>query len=195
MNPFEQTYGPDLMKKPLPLAILFSLALVLGLLMASKGVEVAIVMLVLPFAALYLVNFFIDPRIGIITIIAFGFFVNGLPRYVPATWGLLLDGLLVMMYLALFFKSFKVRIPWEKAQSQLTILASIWLGYALLQAFNPEAASIKAWFYAVRGVALYQWLIIPLCFVLFNRPKDMMVLFYGMGWNQHFGNHQRNSVT
>ncbi|WP_190810949.1 O-antigen ligase [Flagellimonas sp. S3867] len=177
MNPFERTYGQDLLKKPLPILTLFSLAIASALLIASKGIIAGVGIIAFPLGMLYVINLFLSPRIGIITIIAFSFFVTGISRYLPGTWGLMIDGLLFMMYMALFFKEFRIRIPWNNARSQLTILVSIWFGYAMMQAVNPEAVSIEAWFYAMRGIALYQWLIIPLCFILFNRPKDMMTVF------------------
>lgn len=178
MNTFHQTYGTDLLKKPLVVAILFSVLIVLGVTIAQKGLIVAIMFIVLPIGLFYLGSLMLNPRIGIITVLAFSFFVVGLSRYVPATWGLLIDGLLLLMYLALFFKAFRMKIPWSNAASQLTLLAFIWFAYIFLQVANPEAASIAAWFYAMRGVALYQFLIIPLLFILFNKPKDLMVFFY-----------------
>lgn len=177
MNTFQRTYGQDLLKKPIPILMLFSLAICSALLIASKGLIAGIGIIAFPMAMLYVINLFLNPRIGIITIIAFSFFVTGISRYLPGTWGLMIDGLLFMMYLALFFKEFRIRIPWSNAKSQLTLLVSVWFGYAFLQAVNPEAVSIEAWFYAMRGIALYQWLIIPLCFILFNKQKDLMLFF------------------
>lgn len=176
-TPFDRTYGTDLLRKPLPLLILFSVGLAFAHLIATKGIIPGVAIIVLPIGVGYFLGLFVNPRIGIITIIAFSFFVTGLSRYVAATWGLLIDALLVLMYLSLFFKAFRIKIPWSRAKSQLTILVSVWLGYAFMQAVNPEAASIEAWFYAMRGIALYQGLIIPLCFILFNKPKDMMTFF------------------
>ena len=175
--PFNRTYGTDLMRKPIPLLIMFSTAFAFAHLIATKGMIPGILVIVLPIGVGYFVGLFVNPRIGIITILGFSFFVTGLSRYVPATWGLLIDVLLVLMYLALFFKAFRITIPWNRAKSQLTILVNVWMGYAFMQAVNPEAVSFQAWFYAMRGIALYQWLIIPLCFIMFNKPKDMMTFF------------------
>ena len=177
MNTFQRTYGQDLLRKPIPILMLFSLAICSALLIATKGLIAGIGIIVFPLGMLYVINLFLNPRIGIITIIGFSFFVTGISRYLPGTWGLMIDGLLFMMYLALFFKEFRIRIPWSNAKSQLTLLVSVWFGYAFLQAVNPEAVSIEAWFYAMRGIALYQWLIIPLCFILFNKQKDLMLFF------------------
>lgn len=177
MNSFEKTYGTERLYEPLTLLIIVSTVFVLGSLMASKGIMVALAALVLPLAFTYLGCLFLNPRIGLVTIIVYSFVVTGLSRYVPASWGLLNDGLMLLMYLALFFKAFKIKIPWNKANSQLTILVSIWMGYALFQAVNPESVSFAAWFYAMRGFALYQFLIIPLLFILFDKPKDLQLFF------------------
>ncbi|MEN1784060.1 MAG: O-antigen ligase family protein [Bacteroidota bacterium] len=177
ISPFQRTYGRDLLQKPVPILILLSAGLAFAHLIATKGLIIGIALIAFPLAILFLVNLFVNPKMGIPIIIGFSFFVTGLSRYVPMTWGLMVDGLLLLMYLALFFKAFRIKIPWDRAKSQLTILVSVWFGYAMMQAVNPEAASIAAWFYAMRGIALYQWLIIPLCFILFNKQKDMMTFF------------------
>ncbi|MBT8238167.1 MAG: hypothetical protein KJN65_05945, partial [Croceitalea sp.] len=150
-----------------------SICITSALLVVSKGLVAGIGMIVLPIAVVYLGALFIKPKIGLITIFVLNFLILGLGRYVPMTWGLLIDGLLFLIYLALFFKAFKIKIPWSRANSQLTLLVTIWFGYALFQAVNPEAVSFAAWFYAMRGLALYQWMIVPLLFIIYNDPKDL----------------------
>jgi uncharacterized membrane protein YccC len=49
---------------------------------------------------------FKNPKTGIYLLIILGFLVTGLTRYLAAPWGLAIDGILVLIYLALFFKSF-----------------------------------------------------------------------------------------
>lgn len=177
MNPFEKTQGSDYLRKPLPILLLLSVVLATGHLTATKGLVAGLAVMVLPFAAFYVGALFVNPRIGVITILIFNFFVLGIGRYIPMTWGLLMDGLMVLMYLALFFKAFRIKVPWKRANSQLTLLVSVWFGYAILQIANPEAVSIAAWFYAMRGLALYQWLFVPLVFILFNTRKDLHLFF------------------
>ncbi|RRQ49502.1 O-antigen ligase domain-containing protein [Maribacter algicola] len=177
MNPFLTTHGPDHLRKPLPVALLLSVILITSYLTATKGIVATLAVLVLPLVAMYVGALFVNPRIGIITILIFNFFVLGIGRYIPMTWGLLMDGIMVLMYLSLFFKAFKIKVPWSRASSQLTLLVSVWFGYAVLQIVNPEAVSVAAWFYAMRGLALYQWLFVPLVFILFNKHKDLHVFF------------------
>ncbi|MEM8762254.1 MAG: O-antigen ligase domain-containing protein [Bacteroidota bacterium] len=177
MHTFQTTSGSDYLKKPLPILLLLSIALTTGHLTATRGLVLGIAVMILPFAFIYLGLLFVKPRLGIVTILIFNFFVLGIGRYIPMTWGLLMDGLMVMMYLALFFKAFKVKVQWDLAKSQLTLLVTIWFGYAVLQIANPEAVSVAAWFYAMRGLALYQWLFVPLVFILFNKKEDLHLFF------------------
>ena len=125
----------------------------------------------------FLYAVFNNPRLGIISIIIMGFLANGFARYVQIPWGLSIDGLIVITYLALFFKGFKTRLKWSNARTGLTLVVSIWMFYVLAQLFNSEAVSLEAWFYAMRGLALYQWLLIPLAYLLFNKPKDLKAFF------------------
>ncbi len=177
MNPFETTSGSDYLRKPLPILMLLSVVLTTAHLTATQGLVAGIGVMVIPFAIVYLGALFVNPRIGVVTVLIFNFFVLGIGRYIPMTWGLLMDGIMVLMYLALFFKAFRIKVPWNRAASQLTILASVWFGYAIFQIVNPEAVSIAAWFYAMRGLSLYMWMFIPLVFILFNKPKDLKLFF------------------
>lgn len=172
-NPFYRTYGTDWLKEPLPILILISFALGVGHLTATKGLIAGIGMIILPIGVVYMAVLFAKPKLGLLTIFVLNFLVLGLGRYEPMTWGLLIDGLLFMIYLALFFRAFKIKVPWNKARSQMTLLAAVWMGYALFQVVNPEAVSFMAWLYAMRGLALYQFMIVPLLFILYNKPKDL----------------------
>lgn len=181
MNPFSATYGSDTLRQPIPIVLLLAISLVIGYLTATRGLVMGIALMLFPLLLVFLGALFLKPKIGIITVFIFNFMVLGIGRYIPMTWGLLMDGIMVIMYLALFFKSFRIKVPWENARSQLTLLVSIWFGYALLQLVNPEAVSIAAWFYAMRGIALYQWLFVPLLFMLFNKHTDLKLFWYIWG--------------
>lgn len=120
---------------------------------------------------------FKNPKAGIYLLIAFGFFVTGATRYVNFPWGLVIDAVLVLIYIGLFFKGFGNKVSWNKANSTLTVLVAIWMLYVLFQLANPEVLTREAWLYAMRGVGMYQLLIIPLLFVLFDKQKDLNVFF------------------
>ncbi|TAJ13941.1 O-antigen ligase domain-containing protein [Marinilabiliaceae bacterium JC017] len=164
--------------------VVFFKAVVIGLLAVSVsvlivkfGIMVTLMGIFLPVGILLLYQVFKSPETGLwITFIA-NYFVLGLTRYIPAPLGLSIDLLLVLTLMAVFFKYFKQRHRWLAAKSDLTLLAAIWFLYALFQFVNPEAVSRVAWFYAMRGIALYMLLTVPLVFMLFNKPKHLKRFF------------------
>ena len=173
MSHFDKIYGADLLNKPKYIFLLLAVTGICAWIIAKMGLIAGLAFVVLPIALAFLSITFLYPRAGLIVIFILNFIALGINRYVPAPWGLSIDGILVLIYLALFLKSFRTNIPWENAKSDLTLLAAIWYAYALFQLLNPEAASRVAWFYAMRGVALYMLLIIPLIFILFGKRKDL----------------------
>lgn len=176
-NPFEVNSGANRLTNLNVLIPILGIVLVFTLVIVKMELLGLIGFIALVFVSGLLYTIFKYPKSGIILLIILGFFVTGAARYIPAPWGLSIDGLLVLIYLALFFKGFAYKIPWGNAKSSLTLVVSIWMGYIFLQIANPEAQSIEAWFYAMRGVALYQWMTIPLLFILFNKSKDLDTFF------------------
>lgn len=49
----------------------------------------------------------------------------------------------------------------------------LWMAYNVAEIFNPEARSVTAWVYAVRGTALYMFLTVPLTLLYANTEKDL----------------------
>ena len=181
INPFELNSGSNRFLNFNVLISVLVITLLITIAIVKTGVIGFIGFIGLIFAIALIYTVFKYPKSGIFLLIILGFFVTGIARYIPSPWGLSIDGLLVLIYLALFFKGFAYKVFWNKAKSPLTLVVSIWMVYILLQVANPEAQSIEAWFYAMRGVALYQWLSIPLLFVLFNKSKDLNNFFIVWG--------------
>lgn len=171
---FSKTYGSELLKKPIYLIGLLLIMLALGYILGKKGMLVGIGLLGIPFILTYVYFIFLNPKVGLIGIFFLNFFTLGILRYIKGIpLGLAVDAHFLLIYLALFFKSFFQKVPWANAKSDLVLLAIIWYGYALFQLVNPEAVSRVAWFYAMRGVALYMLFTIPIIFIIFNKKKDL----------------------
>lgn len=175
-NDFTIARGSDILRKPIWFLGLLLVMLALAYMIAQGGIVAGVGIIMIP-AVLTTVSFiFKIPRVGLIVIYLLNYIILGLSRYVKGIpFGLSIDGILIMIYLALFFKSFFEKVPWKNAKNDLVVLAVVWYGYALFQLVNPEAVSRVAWFYAMRGVAFYMLLIIPIIFIVFNKRKDLDV--------------------
>lgn len=173
MDKFDPVSGSDRMRSPFFIALILLISGVSAYLMAKGGLIISVMLLILPLILILLNRIFNAPYFGFIIVFTANFFMLGIYRYIPGPLGLTIDGLLILTYLSLFFRSFNQPVNWSLAKSDLTLLAVIWFGYSVFQLVNPETVSRAAWFYAMRGVSLYMLLTIPLTFILLNREKDL----------------------
>ncbi len=111
------------------------------------------------------------PKHALNLMFGLSFLLIGFTRFVVAPFGLVIDFMIFLAWIIVFFKSFK-GADWSIKNNSLTICWTIWMGYNFLQILNPEARSLEAWIYAVRGTALYSFLLIPLIFLIYNQKKD-----------------------
>lgn len=118
-------------------------------------------------------------RLGLYMVLIMSFVLPILGRYFPSSipYGLSIDIILVISLLLLFAKHYR-DLKTERLKHPVFWLMLIWMGYILLQIFNPLAHSFAAWFYSMRGIALYQTLIFMLLFLTFNTKKDLKPFLY-----------------
>lgn len=179
MRKKKQYRGSDILRHPIAVVLVLLVAVGIGYLFVSGGIKIAAALLMLPFILIFLNRFFVSPRIGVYAIITAAFVAIGLTRYIPGVpFGLSIDGLLVLTYIAIFFKYFYNKMSIKPILNDLTFLALIWFLYSLAQFFNPLALSRQAWFYAMRGMSLYMFLLIPIILLIFNRVKYLYAFLY-----------------
>ncbi|MGB0177289.1 MAG: hypothetical protein ACPF9D_08985 [Owenweeksia sp.] len=156
------------------------MAAVTGYLMVTRGLVVAGAAIAIPFLIAFFVIFFRFPKFGIYFVLIMSFILPILGRYVPSgiPFGLTIDIILVFTYLVLFLKHWK-KVDFSLAANEVMLLMSIWMAYIVLQIFNPQAYSFSAWFYSMRGVALYQDLV---CALSFSRIARIGIAFSIYGW-------------
>jgi ABC-type multidrug transport system fused ATPase/permease subunit len=177
MDKFDPVFGSDRIRSPFFITLMVIVAIVSAFVIAKGGIIIGLLLILLPVMLIVLNRIFNAPYFSFLIVFFANFFILGLNRYIPGPLGLTIDGLLILTYLSLFFKSFEQPVNWSLAKSDLTLLAGIWFGYSLFQLVNPETVSRAAWFYAMRGMSLYMILTIPLTFIILNRQKDLNLIF------------------
>jgi hypothetical protein len=183
LNPFEKASGSNKLGTPMYVALILGVALIAGWLISSSGLIAGIGLIVFPFIFAYLILFFKYPIIGLYTAISLGFIILGLGRYIKGLqFGLAMDGMLALTYIALIFSRFRDKIDWTPAKKDITLLAAIWFAYSLVEAVNPESRSFPAWLAGMRGISLYMMMIIPLAllFINTNRKLDIFLVLWGV---------------
>ncbi len=158
--------------------ILGVLATVLaGMVMAKGGIVTSALTLVLGLVAVFLVIYGRHPQTGIYGIMVMGFLTAVLSRYFPfAPYGLLVDAFLVLTFLILLFRHWQ-DFDLSPAKNDLSLVWLLWLVFIVLMIANPLSRSVMAWFYAMRGFALYSALMVPLVFLIFKDRVDMERIF------------------
>ena len=152
-------------------SVLLGLALGLGYLMSISGIEGAGLVAVLPIGLVYLYVLFSKPIWGLYTYIICSYFIVGVIRYVNAPAGLAVDFVLFLTASAVIFTGKKADIA--KANNPMTWIVVIWFLYTAALVANPEARSLQAWFYAIRGLSGYFAIAIPLIFILMDKKRDL----------------------
>ncbi|MBI1316892.1 hypothetical protein GC167_08565 [bacterium] len=167
--------------------ILIGVVLLLGLgyVIVAYGASPGLGAIAIPPLILGLRSVYLDPKKAIWSVLAFGFLLSFFSRYFPVfTFGLVVDIALAATFLLLFIKDYR-KMRFERAGNIITLLMMLWMIYMLLELVNPEAHSAQAWFYSMRGIALYQVLLIPLGFMLLDSRKDFYTYLYiwiGLSW-------------
>ena len=134
--------------------------------------------LVMP-AAIVVVGFLIKyPKWSLHAALIAGFLATGASGYIPAPMGLAVDGLLALGLLIALFQRVKPEPGGVSAWLPVAFIA--WMGITILQLANPVGGHPVAWFYAMRGVALYPLLIVGIGYLL--QPDRTFLKWFILFW-------------
>jgi cell division protein FtsW (lipid II flippase) len=183
VDDFQET-GSEKLKKPFYFLILVFFAFVCAYAIAMKGMVIGLLIIILPVLFYLLIRIFLDPRFGLFLMFTFSFLAIGIYRYVPGDipFGLGVDAILVIVLLALILGRGR-HLDWKAAGNDFTAVSVIWMAYTIMEIANPEAVSFAAWFYAMRGVALYQILMVVVGFLILKDKKDLklfLLIWFGI---------------
>jgi hypothetical protein len=178
-NQFDTITGSEKLNSPKYVFFLLSFTVLSIWVITHLGIGGALILITFPFLMLYFYWLFRSPITGLWASIILGFFLLGFARYIDADIqiGLGMDIVLALTYVAFIIKHFYNKGIWTPAKKDVTLLAAIWLGYSILELFNPEAQSHAAWFSGMRGVSLYMMLIVPLVLLFIDNTRKLDLFF------------------
>ena len=165
--------------KTLKILGIIALALILGYIISSFQILAVggIIGIIGGIGFLYLM--FRYDKFSLYTVLILSFLLPILGRYAPSSipFGLSIDVILVLGILVLFIKDYK-NLDLKRLKNPVFLLMTVWMLYIVLQIFNPLAYSFEAWFYSMRGIGLYQFLIFILLYLTFDGKKDLKPFVY-----------------
>lgn len=146
-------------------------ALLLAWLVVKVGILVPAALMGCAVVAVIAFKIAKDIRWGFYLLMAANFFSVGLTRYVSLPLGLMIDIILLLLFFIFFIKEFK-NISWKPLANPVFIAVTLWMLINIFELANPEARSFEAWFYAMRGVALYFFLALLVGYLCLHHKKD-----------------------
>ncbi|MDD3194333.1 MAG: O-antigen ligase family protein [Paludibacter sp.] len=149
---------------------------------AENNITLGIVTILSPLLIILIIAILLKARVGIVAILFANYFAIGLSRYVDLPTGLMVDGFLFLTLASVFFSQLRTKVDWSQASKDLTYLVLFWMLMTILQLLNPETVSRTAWMYAMRSMALYSAVIVPLIFITYNKPKDLKSFIHIIMW-------------
>jgi len=153
-------------------------ALGAGWLAGQVGVVVPGLLVLGPLLAFFLVLVFNYPRAGYLLALAYGFLLTYFTRHLAdVPMGLAMEAILGVTWLAVLFHRSDPP-DWRRIHNDLCRITVIWFAINLLEAANPAGASLEGWFYDIRSSALLWLLTVPLCYLVFNKKRDLNQFLY-----------------
>jgi hypothetical protein len=179
INQFDISTGAEKLGSPKYVLFLLGVTALSIWVITHLGVGGALALVSLPFLLLYFYWLFRKPITGLWAAIVLGFVLLGFSRYIDPDIqiGLGMDLVLLFTYVAFIFRHFYDKGIWKPTRKEITLLAAIWMGYSILEFFNPEAQSHAAWFSGMRGISLYMMLIVPLVLLFIDNVRKLDVFF------------------
>ncbi|TKC09323.1 O-antigen ligase family protein [Pedobacter frigoris] len=94
------------------------------------------------------------PKFGVLVLLVSAYLIMWVMRFnFDFPLGTLMDGLELLLIIGFFIHQ-KIHRDWAILKNPITFMILIWIGYNILQAFNPVAESKLAWLYTIRSVAI-----------------------------------------
>ncbi len=128
---------------------------------------------VLPAGGFFIFYLFVHPSRSLDMALFSSFLAIGVIRYIgDVPLGLTVDLFLVAaLVIAIFHRS--LENDFSMINNGLMWGTAIWMLYCTAELFNPEVVSRMAWIYAIRGLALYMLLTVPITLLYANKTKDL----------------------
>jgi len=181
---FNKHTGSQKIVTPLFLSLLFIGLAFAAYLISKVDVVTSLFIVFLPFIIGYIFLSIKNPSLNIITFVILSFVIPGISRYITteAKLGLIIDVLLIFSYIAILINGKELRARFKLIKIDLLIISTIWMVYNIIELFNPYTAYYQAWFYAVRPIAIYLLLALPLASMLSvsNKYFTIVTLLWGI---------------
>lgn len=175
---FNKITGDRKINKPLVAVLICLIAVLLAKLVVSKGVMIPIMVMALISGITVLINIVTNTRFGLWLYLVYIFIMNGMIRHIPfdAKLGLLMEFILLMSWLGYVFQNRRA-LNFHRIPKDMGFMLLFWIGFNLLEFFNPVGPSPAGWFYEARTAFMTWMFVTPMVFMVLNTNEDFNRFF------------------
>jgi putative inorganic carbon (hco3(-)) transporter len=138
---------------PLSYIFLFFVSIGLAVVFSVFGPVAGIAAVSILFGIPMVLYSMINLRFGIITVLSFSFFLQGINKFITAIpFGIILDVFLLVMLVGLILTKW-INNDLRLAKNPISYVVWAWIIYNCFELFNPMA-SVQAWIFVIRGIAV-----------------------------------------
>lgn len=155
--------------------------LLLAIMLSSLGLKLGVSGYMIAVGVILVISSIFNLLLGIVLTLLMSFLVGFLSKIIDQPFGILLDLIISIQVLGVLVKVARNR-DFSFAKSPISALLLLWIGYNMLQAFNPSAESFMAWVYSVRSMGVMALLYFVACYAFndLNRIKTVFKWSFGL---------------
>ncbi len=141
------------LNSPLGFIFIILVSIIFAGIVSYGGIKAGLLVFTMLIGVPVFIGCLMNQQLGGAIVLFISFFVQFIGKFSSIPAGIALDAFSFVLMGAIVLKQIQIR-DWSFAKNPLTPYILIWIGYCLLQALNPYAASRIAWVYTVRSMAL-----------------------------------------
>ena len=139
---------------PTGLIVLLSCSLIIGVLIAYKGMLAVAAILAIIAGPTMIYAIVVYPRFGITVLLVMAYLLFYIMRFgIDFPLGTVMDGMQALLILGFFIHQRK-KPNWNVFKGPVSGMIIIWIFYNLIEVANPVTESRLAWVYTIRAVAI-----------------------------------------
>lgn len=163
--------------------ILFFIAVLLPYVATHFSIEIGLLLIMVIIGVPFTFYMVTNLKFGIVVLLVFSFFLSELGRFVIKDFplGVVIDVFLLLMLISLVVKKIRAG-SFRWASNPVSYAVWFWIIINVVSLLNPKQSS-QAWFYAVRGTALYLTFFFILLDVLdFSFLKKLLLIWIALAF-------------
>ncbi len=144
------------LNNPFGYVLIISVVVLFSVIIGTQGLKSGVILTGVVLGVPIVFTALFNLQFGLLFTLTASFFILWFKKFLPenSPLGLTVDIMIGVMFFGMFIKQIRVR-DWSFLKNPVSYVVLLWISYNILMFANPVARSREAWFYTVRGMALF----------------------------------------